>query len=86
VLTAGLYDRFVKLQGSVFHGREPDENRWNFDLGGSIPILGEAQVDLDGRNVPFARLEYVVKPAGELVVPGNATYGVASASSRRGWR
>src|SRR3954451_10498631 len=33
VLTAGVYTRFAKLEGSVFHGREPDENRWDFDFG-----------------------------------------------------
>ncbi len=33
VLTAGIYARDIQLEGSLFHGREPDENRWNFDLG-----------------------------------------------------
>ena len=31
VLTAGIYTREWKLEGSAFNGREPDENRWNFD-------------------------------------------------------
>jgi hypothetical protein len=31
VLTAGLYARQWKLEGSVFNGREPDEHRWDFD-------------------------------------------------------
>jgi len=31
VLTAGLFSRKWQLEGSVFNGREPDENRWNFD-------------------------------------------------------
>ena len=149
VATAGVYNRWVKLEGSVFHGREPDENRWDFDPGAldswsgrisanptastslqvsygylhspeairpdesehrltasahhSAPILdggnlalsaiwgrnighatsdslvGEAQIDLDGRNVPFVRLEYVQKAADELVVPGDANYDVGMA-------
>jgi hypothetical protein len=33
VLTAGVYNRWAKLEGSIFHGREPDENRWDFDFG-----------------------------------------------------
>ncbi|HZR09016.1 MAG TPA: hypothetical protein VFA79_10570, partial [Myxococcales bacterium] len=33
VLTAGVYTQAVKLEGSLFHGREPDENRWDFDFG-----------------------------------------------------
>lgn len=31
VLTGGIYSRRWQLEGSVFNGREPDENRWNFD-------------------------------------------------------
>ena len=31
VLTAGLFTHSVKLEGSVFNGREPDENRWDID-------------------------------------------------------
>lgn len=32
VATAALYSQRWKLEGSIFNGREPDENRWNFDL------------------------------------------------------
>jgi hypothetical protein len=31
VLTTGFTYRWFKLEGSVFNGREPDENRYNFD-------------------------------------------------------
>lgn len=31
VVTAGLFTRRVKLEGSIFNGREPDEQRWNLD-------------------------------------------------------
>ena len=31
VLTTGFTYRWVKLEGSIFNGREPDENRYNFD-------------------------------------------------------
>lgn len=31
VLTGGIYSRRWQLEGSVFNGREPDENRWGFD-------------------------------------------------------
>ena len=33
VVTAGLYGRRWKAEGSVFNGREPDEDRLNVDLG-----------------------------------------------------
>jgi hypothetical protein len=32
VATAALYTNQVKLEASVFNGREPDEDRWNFDF------------------------------------------------------
>ena len=32
VATAGLYGRTWKLEGSLFNGREPDENRYDLDL------------------------------------------------------
>lgn len=31
VLTTGIFTKTLRLEGSVFNGREPDENRWNFD-------------------------------------------------------
>src|SRR4030095_13640788 len=31
VLTCGIMLNGVKLEGSVFNGPEPDEQRWNFD-------------------------------------------------------
>ncbi len=31
VLSAGFFGRSWKLEGSVFNGREPDDERWNFD-------------------------------------------------------
>jgi hypothetical protein len=34
VATAGVLTRFAKLEGSWFNGREPDENRYDFDLRG----------------------------------------------------
>jgi hypothetical protein len=33
VLTLGLVAGRVQLEGSTFHGREPNENRWNIDGG-----------------------------------------------------
>jgi hypothetical protein len=33
VFTLGLTYRIVRIEASGFHGREPDENRWNIDQG-----------------------------------------------------
>jgi hypothetical protein len=32
VVTAGVFAQKWKVEGSVFNGREPDDNRWNLDL------------------------------------------------------
>ncbi len=34
VLTAGLFTHRVKVEGSLFNGREPDEDRYDFDYSG----------------------------------------------------
>lgn len=33
VVTVGITHRFLRAEASGFHGREPNENRWNFDQG-----------------------------------------------------
>jgi hypothetical protein len=33
VITAGVTYRGVRLEASGFHGREPDEDRWDMDAG-----------------------------------------------------
>ena len=33
VLTGGVYSRQWKLEGSIFNGREPDDERYDFDFG-----------------------------------------------------
>lgn len=40
VITGGVYDARWKLEGSVFNGREPDEQRWNLDLAPLDSISG----------------------------------------------
>jgi YHS domain-containing protein len=40
VLTGGLYGSRWKAEGSVFNGREPDENRTNFDFGPLDSVSG----------------------------------------------
>ena len=35
VITAGLFTRSVRLEGSIFNGREPDEDRTDFDYEGA---------------------------------------------------
>src|SRR5712691_4882342 len=50
VLTAGVYNKFAKLEGSIFHGSEPDEDRWNFDLGPLDSWSGRISVNPTGET------------------------------------
>ena len=57
---------------------------WGRNIGhdhSTDAFLLESSADLDGSNVPFARVEYVRKLAHDLVVPGDpdAVYGVLQA-------
>jgi hypothetical protein len=40
VVTAGMYDRRWKVEGSVFNGREPDERRYDFDFVALDSVAG----------------------------------------------
>jgi hypothetical protein len=45
VVTLGLLRPRWKLEGSVFNGREPDEHRWDFDLGRLDSFAGRLTVN-----------------------------------------
>ena len=49
VATIGLFTHSVKIEGSVFNGREPDDNRWNFDFGRLDSYSGRITVNPDPR-------------------------------------
>jgi hypothetical protein len=60
VLTAGVFTKTLKLEGSWFNGREPDENRWDFDF--RQPDSFSARLSLNptrdlSAQVSWARLE-----------------------------
>lgn len=40
IITAGAHTGRLKVEGSVFHGRDPDENRGDLDLGGLDSVAG----------------------------------------------
>lgn len=39
VVTAGIYTRALKLEGSIFNGREPDQDRTDIDFAHRAPVL-----------------------------------------------
>jgi hypothetical protein len=45
VVTAGVFTRYFKLEGSWFNGREPDENRYDFDFRPLDSYSGRIQVN-----------------------------------------
>jgi hypothetical protein len=76
VATAGLTASIFTLEGSVFHGREPDENRWDIEQGSLDSWSGRLTVR-PTRELSFqvssGRLEHP-----ESVEPGNQTRSTAS--------
>ena len=84
VLTAGVYSRQWKLEGSWFNGREPDENRWNIDLGRLDSYSGRLTVN------PTVRLSlagwYGYMPHPEALYPDESVhrYGASALYGGRG--
>jgi hypothetical protein len=68
VLTAGVYTRFAKLEGSIFNGREPDENRWNFDFA---PLDSwSARLTVNPADTISAQVSYGHLTSPESLAPG----------------
>jgi hypothetical protein len=76
VVTVGVSSPLVALEGSAFHGREPDENRWNIDQGRIDSYSSRLTVR------PVAGLSFQIS-AGRLqhpeaIEPGHQTRETAS--------
>jgi hypothetical protein len=88
VLTGGVYSRRWKLEGSLFNGREPDENRWNIDLSGRKldSWSGRLTVNPTGRLSLSSWYGYLESP--EALHPDDPVrrYGASLLFSGRGWR
>lgn len=44
IATIAIRHKWLRLEASGFHGREPDENRWNIDFGGMNSYSGRVSV------------------------------------------
>lgn len=86
VLTAGLYSRRVKLEGSWFNGREPDENRWDLDLGGLDSYSARLTANPTGRVSLSGWYGYLAQP--EALHPDESLhrYGASAMYGGRGPR
>ncbi|HEY7792153.1 MAG TPA: hypothetical protein VIC33_16690, partial [Vicinamibacterales bacterium] len=85
VVTAGVYGRTWKAEGSIFNGREPDEYRYDFDFGSLSSYSGRLWV------LPSARWALQVsaghladaEPHGENGLPVTVNRFTASAAYQR---
>ena len=77
VITAGVFTRRWKLEGSYFNGREPDDERWNFDEITLDSYSGRLTVNPDSNwsfTAGYGRLD-----SPEILHPGPVHRVVASA-------
>ena len=81
VVTAGVYQRRWKLEGSLFNGREPDEDRWDLDLDRMDSYSGRLWLLPNDRwslQVSAGRLEDAEAHHGDRIdvarVTASATY------------
>jgi hypothetical protein len=78
VVTAAIdYGPFV-FEGSVFNGREPDENRWNFDFGRLDSVSGRLWFKPSAEWELQVSTGHLVSP--EQLEPGNIVRTTASAA------
>src|SRR6266542_3593157 len=78
VLTLGGGWKWVALEGSVFHGQEPDEHRWNIE-GGSIDS-GSGRVRLFFGGGWSGQISYGFLKNPESLEPGNTHRTTAALS------
>jgi hypothetical protein len=68
VVTVGLAYRMARIEASGFHGREPDEFRWNIDQGGIDSW--SARVTLEPARNWSAQYSYARIASPEALFPG----------------
>jgi hypothetical protein len=72
VITAGIFGHHWKLEGSVFNGREPDEERWGFDRIRLDSYSGRFSAHLDSNWTLAVGHGYLKSP--EALSPGESTH------------
>src|SRR5262249_29789232 len=82
VATASLDHGPWTLQGSVFNGREPDQNRWDFDFGAMDSVSGRLWFKPTSEWAFQVSTGHLVSP--EALVPGNFERTTRTASSHGG--
>jgi hypothetical protein len=81
VVTAAVDHGPFTIEGSVFNGREPDENRWDFDFGPLDSLSGRVWYRPNDEWELQASIGHLTSP--EALEPGNIVRSTASASWTR---
>ncbi len=76
VLTAGVFGHHWKLEGSVFNGREPNEERWGFDRVRLDSYAGRFTAHLDSGWVVSAGYGFLKSP--EVLNPSEPLHRVTA--------
>src|SRR2546430_2715691 len=76
VFTVGLFGRHWKLEGSVFNGREPNEERWGFDRIRFDSYSGRFTAHLDSSWVVSAGYGFLKSP--EALTPSESIHRVTA--------
>ena len=79
VVTAGLYTRHLKVEGSWFNGREPDENRWDFDL--RVPDSWSVRVTANPTPWLSAQASYGWLASPEALHPDESQHRVTASAT-----
>jgi hypothetical protein len=74
VVTAGLFGRHWKLEGSAFNGREPNEKRWGFDRLRLDSYAGRFTAHLDSSWVASTGYGFLQSP--EALNPSESVHRV----------
>ena len=82
VVTVGLTASVLTLEGSAFHGQEPDENRWNIDQGRIDSYSGRLTIRPTTEWLLQASAGHLEHP--EEIEEGNQTRSTASVTYQRG--
>jgi len=81
VVTTAIEHGPWTLEGSVFNGREPDDQRWDFDFGALDSVSGRLWFKPTSRWMFQVSTGHLVSP--EQLAPGNTERSTASASWTR---
>jgi hypothetical protein len=83
VITAGVFTRTVQLEGTLFQGREPDDDRYDFDFGALDSYGGRLTVNPDPHWSLAASYGYLKSPEALHPVENQHRLGASVLFTRR---